>query len=37
MNNLYGENKKNMEEEEVDHQDIWEKHIKRMADKAKLN
>ena len=37
MSNLYGENKKNMKEEEVDHQDIWEKHIKKMADKAKLN
>ena len=37
MNNLYSENTKNMEEEEVEPQDIWEKHIKKMADKAKLN
>ena len=34
MNNLYGENTKEIEEES---KDIWEKHIKRIADKAKLN
>lgn len=34
MSNLYGENKKEIEEEP---KDIWEKHIKKMADKAKLN
>ena len=33
MNNLYDENKKNIKEEEVDHQDIWEKHIERMKNK----
>tara|TARA_R110000868_G_scaffold298168_1_gene558407 strand:+ start:192 stop:428 length:237 start_codon:yes stop_codon:yes gene_type:complete len=34
MNNLHGENTKEIEEEP---KDIWEKHIKKMADKAKLN
>jgi hypothetical protein len=34
MNNLYGENTKETEEEP---KDIWEKHIKKMAEKAKLN
>ena len=34
MSNLYDENKKEIEEEP---QDIWEKHIKKMTDKAKLN
>ena len=33
MSNLYDENKKNIKEEEVDHQDIWEKHIERMKNK----
>jgi len=37
MNNLYGENKKNIKQEEVDYQDIWEKHIERMKDKSSLN
>jgi len=37
MNNLYSENTKKSEEQEVEPQDMWEKHIKRMADKAKLN
>lgn len=34
MSNLYDQNKKEIEEEP---QDIWEKHIKKMTDKAKLN
>ena len=34
MNNLHGENTKEIEEEP---KDIWEKHIKKMADKSKLN
>jgi hypothetical protein len=34
MNNLHGENTKEIEKEP---KDIWEKHIKKMADKAKLN
>jgi len=37
MNNLYGENKKNIKQEEVDYQDIWEKHIEKMKDKSSLN